>query len=204
MSFFSVLSVFGDLCSIYSAFKDSKRRDNDYHRKLAKCIVAIDLFKQVHTTSQAVREKCISHKSNGLHSDQITATYFQNMINEMIEAVIFFKDAKIYFAEDIYTPIKIETKETIVPFVRELNGITNATNSIIDLLGQVEPAVIEFTKWHLNWRSAKQSIEEDYRKYTYFLNIFENPARMMLMYSNMAIMFSVTLLKLMVVPLLEN
>ncbi len=199
------LSAFGSICSIYSVFKTKGTIDSNYKKKFAKCIVALDYFKVAHTQSQALRECCLTTRTNGsMNQSSTTASTFSGYFDDLTDHASILDGFNQDFKKDIFDSEEISTdKYNITPFAKELRGVQNSTKQIIKYLDLLQPLIDNCCKWHDGWDIGQYNPGQDVAKLYDIMGKMEQHSRRILMFSNMAILDSITLFKS-TVELLEN
>ncbi len=112
-----------------------------------------------------------------------------------MDKVLRFNGFSGVFQEDIFVPKTITTTEHMSPFIKEMRGVCNATTQIIKYLDIIQPIVTEYHSWHNTWNIGDYTPKKDIPRFIETSEKLENPSRMVLMSSNMAILDSITLFK---------
>lgn len=203
MPIIEAINVFGALCSIYSTFKDSGKKPDNYGTCIAETIKAIDIFKETHSSAQKLgefsrtfsRDQPLDPKTTNSNKFISTFRLFQDRLNPFVRWCSEYE-------RNTFSKIKVEHKGIYMQFSKELNGLNDSVEHIRDNFNDFKKEANEALEWARKWRAADFKPKHDIDKFSEYLERSEETARQVLAGADAALMSSITLLRVIAVELL--
>ncbi len=193
MDLVTSISVFANLISIYEFFKKKGQKHKDTREILLQSIQTLSSYKDTHESSQQLREFCRSCITERIDRTS-GASSFELKLRELNDRSFKFKKQfpEKFVSKDFDTEkIEIDLAHPLTESVKKVHESTKLIRTYVDQLSKI---AAEIADWNLSWNQNQFLGAKDFDKFEGFIFTAEEPARLTLLFTDVAMSNSITII----------